>query len=114
MPRSATSGLRGIEVRRGGTSYWVELRTGTGRDDGSLYDRSNGSNLFGNGRTFPRGVTISTQVTGGSDATVLQPRVTSTQRIGAWKKSQTFRAGSLRITVQTLTSGSASIRVVNP
>lgn len=113
-PRSATSGLRGVEVRRGGTSYWIELRAGTGRDDDSLYDRSNGSDLFGIGRTFPRGVTISTQATGSRDATVLQPRVTATQRVGAWKKGQTFTAGSLKITVQALSSGAATVRVVNP
>lgn len=114
VPRSATSGLRGIEVRRGGTSYWVELRTGTGRDDRSLYDLSNGSDLFGNGRTFPRGVTISTQASGGTGATVLRPRVTATQRVGARKAGQTFTAGALTITVQTFSSSAATVRIVNP
>ncbi len=108
-PRGSASGLRGLEVRRGGTSYWVEWRSGTARDDGAFYEGYSGSN-FGATRYNP-GVTVVTRPTGGNGSTELQSLTVGGTRFGARTSGQTFTDGDLTITVGAIgTTASVSVQ----
>lgn len=109
-PRSATSGLRGLEVTASdGRTYWIDWRSGTGQDDDSFYQVANGRDAFNEGRTFPLGVTVTRQGRGNDATTALM--ATSSGK-GAYAAGQTFSTGGLVVAVNSIGS-TASVTVTN-
>lgn len=112
--RGSTSGLRGLEVRSGGTSHWVEWRPATGRDASSYYAREATGSVWVSGtRKYPTGVTVSTRTTGGAGSTSLRPRLDGTVRHGAWRVGQTYTSGAVTVRVDAIASTGATVTVAN-
>ncbi len=65
VPRGLASGNRGVEVRTGtGVTYWVDLRTNSGRDRGSLFTLGGDVGIALSGVRYQPGVVIERQRTG--------------------------------------------------
>lgn len=112
--RGSTSGLRGLEVRSGGTSHWVEWRPATGRDASSYYAREATGSVWVSGtRKYPTGVTVSTRATDGTGVTSLRPRLDGSVRQGAWKAGQSYVSGSVTVRVDAISSSAATVTVAN-
>ncbi|WP_444570024.1 zinc-dependent metalloprotease family protein [Aeromicrobium sp.] len=112
--RGSTSGLRGLEVRSGGTSHWVEWRPATGRDASSYYAREATGSVWVSGtRKYPTGVTVSTRATDGTGVTSLRPRLDGTVRQGAWRAGQSYVSGSVTVRVDAISSTAATVTVAN-
>lgn len=112
--RGSTSGLRGLEVRSGGTSHWVEWRPATGRDASSYYAREATGSVWVSGtRKYPTGVTVSTRATDGTGVTSLRPRLDGTVRHGAWRAGQSYVSGSVTVRVDAISSTTATVTVAN-
>lgn len=112
--RGSTSGLRGLEVRSGGTSHWVEWRPATGRDASSYYAKeASGSVWVSDTRKYPKGVTVSTRATGDTGSTSLRPRLDGTVRRGAWAVGQTYSIGGVTVRVDAITTSGATVTVAN-
>lgn len=111
--RGAASGLRGLEVRAGTTSHWVEWRPGTDRDARGYYREEVDGAYVSSTRKYPLGVTVSTRTTQGTGMTSLRPRVSGSTRFGAWKVGETYTSGSLTVRVDTITAEGATVTVAN-
>lgn len=113
VARGAPSGLRGLEVRAGATSHWVEWRPGTGRDAQGYYREEVDGAYVSSTRKYPLGVTVSTRATQGTGMTSLRPRVSGSTRFGAWKVGETYTSGSLTVRVDAITAEGATVTVAN-
>ncbi len=111
--RGATSGLRGLEVRSGGTSHWVEWRSGSGRDAAAYYPKEADGWRVSDLEKYPKGVTVSTRTTGTTGETSLRPRTAGGVRYGARTVGQTYTSGSLTISVDAITASGAQVTVSN-
>ncbi|KQY56093.1 hypothetical protein ASD11_16650 [Aeromicrobium sp. Root495] len=113
-PRSSASGLRGIEVTDGSTSYWVEWRNGSARDANTFYQASvTDGYVLSSSRSYPYGVTVTRQATGTRDETALMARDAGGGKYpGAYAAGQTFTAGRVSVTVNSIGSA-ASVTVAN-
>jgi hypothetical protein len=113
-PRGGMTGLRGLEVRSGGTSYWVEWRSGGGRDALAYYPReANGTTVQGSNYRYPTGVTVSARATGGRGMTSLKGSSAGTLVRGSRTTGESYVNGSLTITVDAITSSGATVTVAN-
>jgi hypothetical protein len=123
-PRGASSGLRGIELRRKGFSYWVEWRSGTDRDQRAYYTRGITTTADGTrypifeGVEYPPGVTISRMATGELPNGTLRysyllPRSADGTSKGSWQPGQTFTASGVTVKVSKVTSTGATVTVSN-
>ncbi|EFQ82162.1 hypothetical protein HMPREF0063_12686 [Aeromicrobium marinum DSM 15272] len=105
-PRAGETGTRGVQVAAAGdVTYWVDYRDGTGRDEGTFYDTSFNFSSWG-GMTFDAGVTIVRQAVPRGETT-LRPDGNSAE----WQAGQTFDDGTVRIEVQSIGGGTATVRV---
>lgn len=111
--RGSTSGLRGLEVRSGTTSHWVEWRPGSGRDAQAYYPEELGGTYVSSTRTYPPGVTVSTRATGSTGTTSLRPRTSGGVSYGAWAVGQTYTSGTLTVRVDAVTADGATVSVSN-
>ena len=113
-PRSDTTGTRGAEVvdPASGTHYFVEHRSGTGRDATSFYAGT--SSLYGVPVDYDPGVTITTLSSSGELTLVSRP--VSARRSGSWLTGQTFTtpSSSLQVAVTSTTSSAADVTVSFP
>jgi hypothetical protein len=110
-PRSGATGIRGVQVVDPLTAvrYFVELRSGTGRDDGSFYASSNF--LTGVPVRYDPGVTVTTISSSG--ALTLMTRKATTPYDGAFAGGTTFTspAGSTQIAVGPVSSAGTTVTV---
>lgn len=100
--RGSTSGLRGLQLKAGTTTYWVEWRNGAGRDAASFYAAANGGTVAG--RSFPDGVTITRQTSSGGGTSVLMAK---SSQVGSYQAGQSFKAGT--VTVKVVSIGSSAV-----
>lgn len=111
--RGAGSGLRGLEVRAGATSHWVEWRPGTGRDAQGYYPLEAQGTWVSRTRTYPMGITVSTRATGTSGPTSLRPRTADGVQHGAWRVGQTYTSGAVTVRVDQISASGATVTVAN-
>ncbi|RYY43961.1 MAG: hypothetical protein EON53_13345 [Actinomycetales bacterium] len=111
--RGGSTGLRGLEVRSGGTSHWVEWRPGTGRDAQGYYPLEAQGTWVSRTRTYPMGVTVSTRATGTSGPTSLRPRTADGVEHGAWRVGQTYTSGAVTVRVDQVSAAGATVTVAN-
>lgn len=119
-PRGATSGVRGIRASAGGKDYWIEWRSGTGRDAKAYYPLEDTQGTYVEEDAFyTRGVTITeldqyeTEV-GLTAGLTLNPVSTAGDgtRTYALKAGKTFKTDLLSVTVGSIGS-TASVTVSN-
>lgn len=119
-PRGATSGVRGVRATAGGTDYWIEWRSGTGRDATSYYPLEDTEGAYIDELAYyARGVTITelNQVEsefGVTAGLTLDPVATASNgvRTYALKAGKTFKADGLSVTVGSIGS-TANVTVAN-
>lgn len=121
LPRGGSTGLRGVQVSNGGSTYWVEWRNAAGRDSTSFYKAANGQDALGVGRTYPVGVTVTRQAAGAYQPLVLMARATSDgKKAGSYAAGQSFTAGDVTVTVNAIgttanvTVASTEVTVLTP
>lgn len=110
-PRSGTTGIRGVQVVDPLTAvrYFVELRSGAGRDGGSFY--ASPYVLDGVPVRYDPGVTVTT--ISNSGALILTTRKATTPYDGSFGGGTTFTspAGSTQIAVGPLSSAGTTVTV---
>ena len=113
-PRSAASGLRGLRVTDGSTSYWVEWRDGSARDANTFYRASVTDGYYlSDSRSYPYGVTVTRQTTGTRDETALMARDAGSGKYpGAYTAGQSFSTGHVTVRVNSIGS-TASVTVTS-
>jgi hypothetical protein len=115
QPRSSASGVRSIRVVEPGTGQvlYLDYRSGTGQDAGSLYNAGTGVGVMapdGSGPLlYTRGVTINAaHGTGGSDVLVVDEAGDTSLAAG---KTWSDPTGKLTVTVTGMTQQSAAVTV---
>ncbi len=103
QPASASSGVRGIRVTDPGNGqvYFVEYRSGTGIDDGALYE----SNIFAG---LGVGVRILKLETDGSSTAITRPASSIEERNLFFTAGQSFLSNSGKLTISVSGTGATA------